>query len=393
MLCVDESCHDELLDPGLAALVPSTAEIVKVGALPSRLTRLAGFGDISLRAWFSLRHALFRLLATEPVDAVMITGSPYYPMLLAREVKRRLAVPVILDFQDPWVSHWGAEQAPLSKAGLAHRLATVLEPRALRGADFVTSVSDVQNAEMAARHPWLDASRMAGIPIGSDPEDFAALRSAGDAVREVALDPGLVHLSYVGTFLPRAESLVRTLFRAFARLRSTEPSVASRIRLNFVGTSNRPTNVSTCLVRPIAEAEGVSDGVDEIPRRVGYLSALSVLARSTGVLLIGSDERHYTASKIYPALMCGRPFLSLFHRASSAHGILAEAGGGVALAFETQSELSQLERALADGLRILALRPESFGLANPAAYAPYNACNIAARFAAIFDRFAAERVA
>ena len=42
-----------------------------------------------------------------PVGVVLITGSPYYPMLFAGVVKRRFGVPVVLDFQDPWVSAWG----------------------------------------------------------------------------------------------------------------------------------------------------------------------------------------------------------------------------------------------------------------------------------------------
>jgi len=109
------------------------------------------------------------------------------------------------------------------------------------------------------------------------------------------------------------------------------------------------------------------------------------------VLLIGSDEPHYTASKIYPALMCGRPFLSLFHRASSAHAILSAAGGGCALAFTTHDDLSSLEPQLAEALRTLALSPEILGTADPAAYAPYEARAIAKRFAGIFDRLAAER--
>src|SRR5207302_1791874 len=126
-------------------------------------------------------------------DAVLITGSPYYPMLLAPEIRRRFRVPVVLDFQDPWVSAWGAAQPRFSRAGLVYRAAAILEPRALHGADFVTSVSENQNAEMAARYRWLDASRMAAIPIGGDPDDFAALRS-GSAQEETWPEPGYIHL-------------------------------------------------------------------------------------------------------------------------------------------------------------------------------------------------------
>jgi hypothetical protein len=134
----------------------------------------------------------------------------------------------------------------------------------------------------------------------------------------------------------------------------------------------------------------VDDAVREVASRVPYLSALSVMARSQGLLLIGSDEPHYTASKIYPALMCGRPFLSLYHRASSAHTILAAAGGGCAFAFEEPGELDRLNTPLAECLRTLALRPESLGVASSSVYAQYEARVIAGRFGAIFDGVASD---
>ena len=56
--------------------------------------------------------------------------------------------------------------------------------------------------------------------------------------------------------------------------------------------------------------------------------------------------------------MSGRPFLSLFHHASSAHAILTAAGGGRALAFATLEELAELEALLAEGLRTLAAVPD-----------------------------------
>ncbi len=390
VLCVDEAYQTEQLDPDLAALVAPEVEILKTPAIPASITRRFGVGDLSLRAWPQLRRTLHSVVCRREVQAVLITGSPYYPMLMAPGLLRRFGVPVVLDFQDPWVSDWGAAQPPLSRAGLSHRAATICEPIALQGASFVTSVSEVQNQQMAVRYPRLDPGRMSAIPIGGDPDDFVALAHGGAMSRRVELAPGLLHLSYVGTFLPRAEPLVRTLFRAFARLRSADPGLAARIRLNFIGTSNQLADAVAPVVRHIAEAEGVGDAVDERPGRVPYLSALDVLAHSTGVLLIGSDEPHYTASKIYPALMSGRPHLSLFHRTSSAHAILSGAGGGCAFAFGDTRELADLEAPIAAAIGRLATAPETFGAAEPAAYAEYCADNTARRFAAIFDRLAAE---
>ena len=104
VLCVDEPYHEQDLDPALAALVPEHVQIVKTTAVPARLTRGLGFGDISLRAWWPLRRALIRLLQTRPVGAVLITGSPFYPMLFAPAISgasgfRSCSIFRILGFQ------------------------------------------------------------------------------------------------------------------------------------------------------------------------------------------------------------------------------------------------------------------------------------------------------
>lgn len=390
VLCVDERFHEERLDPELAGLVPADVEIVRTAAIPARLTRRFGAGELSLRAYLPLRRALFRLLETRPVGVVFITGSPYYPMLLAPAIRRRFGVPVVLDFQDPWMSEWGAAQPRLSKIGASHALAAMLEPKALRGAAFVTSVSAIQNRQLAGRYPWLDAERMADIPIGSDPEDFKAVASS---VTESAgaLSVGKVNVSYVGTVLPRAAPLFEVLLRAVARMRAEQPELAARIRFNFIGSSNQADEFRKTRVRPAAETEGVGDLVHELPQRIPYVDALRVLGQSDGLLMIGSDEPHYTASKIYPGLMSGTPFLSIFHRSSSAHKILSEAGGGLALAFSTPAELAALEPLICEGLVRLATAPQSFGRPDAAVYEPYTARAVAERFGDIFDRLDAER--
>ena len=332
---------------------------------------------------------MFDQLSSRRFEAVLITGSPFYPMLMAGEIRRRFSVPVVLDFQDPWVSAWGATQPALSKAGASHRLAKWLEPRALRAASFVTSVSDNQNAEMAARYSWLDSTRMSAIPIGGDPHDFIALRDQPPSGAEEDLEPGVINLSYVGTFMPRTRDVMRVLLRGFRLLKERHPDIAKRIRLNFIGTSNQPSQGAKPLVMPLAEEEGVADNVRETAHRLPYLRALAVLARSDGLLLVGSDERHYTASKIYPALMSGTPYVAMFHRASSAHDILRDAAGGAVFGFDGPGELSALESQICEALLRLATKPRSFGIARSDAYAPYEAAVIARRFSEAFEKAAA----
>jgi hypothetical protein len=224
---------------------------------------------------------------------------------------------------------------------------------------------------------------MAAIPIGGDPEDFDALRSLTTGGQS---ETDFITFSYVGTALPRAEPLLRTLFRSLAHLRAVNPDLAGRLRLRFVGTSNQPNDSTPLRVRPLAKSEGVADLVTEEPARVPFLDALRVLATADVILMIGSDEPHYTASKIYPGLMSGRPYVSLFHRASSSHRILSKAGGGLAFSFETHEELASLDEDLSRGIETLAVFPEQAGKANPATYAEFEASAIAAQFGRIFDQ-------
>lgn len=384
VICVDPKHHIEKLDPELARLVPESVEIVKTGAVPVWLTRPFGVaGDIGLRGYLHLRTAIEKEMTSAGADVVLITGSPYYPMLLAGWTRRRWNVPVVLDFQDPWVSNVGDDAPGWSKLGISHRLAVSLEPRAVRNASFITSVSKQQNEEMAARYSWLDQSRMADIPIGGDPEDFDSLRIGA---KHSQSESHRITFSYVGTAMPRSGPLLRVLLRSLARLRTHNPGLAKSLHFRFVGTSNQPNDTTTFRVRPIAETEGVADLVTEEPARVPFLDALNILATTDIVLMIGSDEPHYTASKIYPGLMSGQPFLSIFHRMSSSHEILRRAGGGLALAFETPDELDSLVPAIAEGLESLALKPDAFGKVAPSAYAPFTAYAVAGQFASVFER-------
>jgi len=385
IVCVDEAFHEQRLDSGLLKLVPDTVEVVKTTAIPLWLTRPFGLGEISLRAWRPLKRALFDLLCNRAVDVVMITGSPFYPMWLAVQLKRHFDVPVVLDFQDPWVSHWGAQQPFLSKAGISYRLARWLEPKVAASADFITSVSQIQNEEMAARYPRLDSNRMAAIPIGGDPEDFALLRAGNLSVSSEHLQANAVNFSYVGTLMPHTTPLVRVLFKAIKELSRRNPDLARGIRVNFIGTSNQPDDTGCYPVSQLAIEEGVADIVHEVPERRPFLEALNVLTNSDGLLLIGSEEPHYTASKIYPAMMSGTPYLSLFHEKSSSHRILTAAGGGFTFSFDSTASLGYLVEQLAEGLELLATKAGNQQQINPQAYSDYTADAVAKRYAEIFN--------
>jgi len=397
VLTVKPAAYEGRLDVDLAALVAPSLRVERADAWPAAITRRAGLGDLGLRAFTGLYRACRSLLARERFDALFITIYPTYPALLGPLLKRRFSIPFVLDYQDPWVGAWGrtvgggANGRPDWKSRVSRQIAVWLEPRALAAADGVVAVSQgtldgiVERIPSAARLPH-DA-----IPLGFDAADFAAVDGRRGGAAAWDRHDGLVHLGYVGTLLPTGIETLRLLLRALDRARREDPN-ASRLRLHFIGTSNRSESTAY-RVRPIAAECGVADVVSETPGRVDYLDALALLTQASGILLLGSSEPHYTASKLYPALLAKRPLLALFHEASSVVSILRAVGGEPTVRIVTYGDTPSADDAVAAvacHLRRLAAdptyRPSDVSLDR---VAEFSAAVLARRLAALLDRVAA----
>ncbi len=331
VVTVDPRDVESRLDPGLARLVPESLRVIRVRAWPAGLTRRIGVGDLGLRSYCALGTACTRLLATERFDALFITIYPTYPALLGPNLKRQFGVPFILDYQDPWVGAWGRDVGG-GRGGTAdvrsratRWIAERLEPATLRAADGVTAVSARTFEDALARVPGARPRGCEVLPIGWDSADMAHV-DPGVARRFFEPDDGLIHCCSVGTVLPLGTATIEALLDAVVRLRVADPACGRRLRLHFIGTSNQTTGTLAPRVLPLAAARGLSDVVFEHPPRVDYLEALGILRASTIVLVPGSTEPHYTASRLFPAILSGRPVLAAVHEASSVAAIMRRIG-------------------------------------------------------------------
>jgi hypothetical protein len=126
---------------------------------------------------------------------------------------------------------------------------------------------------------------------------------------------------------------------AWARLRARDTAPAERLRLHFIGTSNQRAGGVPRAV-PVAREHGLGDFVTEHPDRVDYFDALQALRDASAVLLLGSREPHYTPSKVYPAMLSGRPLLAVYHEASTATDMLRRFGRAPAVRLVTYDDAS-----------------------------------------------------
>lgn len=398
VLTVDPRDYEGRLDWDLETLVPPELRVVRTRAWSPRWTRMMRVGDLGLRAYCGLRRAALELLDRETFDCVFITIYPTYPALMGSTLKRKASLPFVLDYQDPWVGSWGRTTGggkngtPDSKSRLARALALYLEPVAVRAADAITAVSEGTFRSVQERIGAAEKTPFVEIPIGSDPCDFEKLRAEARPNPFFDAGDGRLHISYVGTLLPLGFETLRAVLEAARRLRERRPETYARLRLHFYGTSNQTEGNVPERVLPEAERLGVADVVDERSARLDYLDALNVLASSSAILLMGSSESHYTASKLYPALMAERPLLAVFHEQSSVVSILRRAGGPPGIRLTTyDDDRRALERVDDIYEQLVALCGQSSDTASgadPSVVEDFSARALAGRLAGLFDRVA-----
>ena len=331
VVTVDPRDYESRLDSGLAELVPPDLRVVRSRAWSVEATRRFGIGDLGLRAMRGLYRTCSGLLRRERFDVLFITIYPSYTALLGPMLKRRFGIPFVLDYQDPWVGSWGltvgggANGQPDFKSRLSRFIATRLEPIAARAADAITAVSAGTYEAIRERYDGFDTKLYAAIPLGGEPADFDQLRQQPRENPYFDSADGCCHVCYVGTLLPLGFETLRALLKAAALLAERQPELYRKLRLHFFGTSNQTASDAEPRVLPVAEELGVADCVTELAPRIDYPDALTVQTQASAILMLGSSERHYTASKLYPGLLARRPILAVYHEASSVVEILCRA--------------------------------------------------------------------
>lgn len=332
VVTVDPRDYEGRLDDDLLGLVAPSLRVVRCRAWSPRQTRRMGIGDLGLRAFSGLFRACRTLLRERRWDVLFITTHPVYPAMLGPLLKARFGIPFVVDYQDPWIGAWGRSVGggrngtPDVKSRLSRAAARVLEPIVVRSTDGITAVSEGTYAQLVARYRDAYAKPWAELPVGGDPGDFEFLRAHPRPNRFFDRGDGDVHVGAVGTVLPMGRKTLEAVLTAVTLIRRRRPELYRRLRLHFFGTSNQTAADAAPRVLPLAQDLGIADRVTEIAPRIDYVDALAVHADASALLLMGSSEPHYTASKLYPALFARRPLLAVFHEASSVVGILRRVG-------------------------------------------------------------------
>ncbi len=380
-------------DPLLTQTVPATIPVIQTSALPIALTRRIGLGTLGWRCLPYLASTGSRLLSSQIFDLIYFSTTVFLTMALGARWKRRFNIPYVLDFQDPWLSDYYQKSPTVHPPGgrlkysFNQWVAQKLEPATLRHVSQVISVSPEYPKTLCQRYSWLQANQFTVLPFGAPEADFEQLPSLH--IQQSIFDPhdGKRHWVYVGRGGGDMALALRALFAAIQTDRNRHPERWSAIKLHFVGTSYAPKDRAEKTIEPIAQEFRIADLVEEYCDRLPYFEALQVLVDSDAILLIGSDDPGYTASKLYPCILAKKPIVALFHQQSSVVQILQQCEAGRVVTFQTGDSPQQLQTQVMTRLNWLLSLPKGYQPeTNWSAFRPYTAREMTRQQCAVFDR-------
>lgn len=389
VLAVQPNQVEHPSDRALETALPDDLDITYTPALPVPITRKVGLGNLGLRCLPFLAQAGDRLLASQSFDLAFFSTTIFPVMVLGDRWQKRFGIPYVLDFQDPWrVDVAPTSQRPGGRLRYAvdKLLARILEPKAVSQVRHIVSVSPSYPDCLQDRYPWLQADQFTVLPFGAPEQDFAQLSTLG--IQQPIFDPqdGNRHWVYVGRGGSDMALALRSLFLAIRSDRDRQPQAWETIRLHFVGTSYALGTQANKPVETIAQEFGLADLVTEHPQRIPYFAAQQVLRDSDAILLIGSDDATYTASKLYPSILARKPILAIFHQQSSVVDILRQCQAGQVVAFSSHDTPTTLQPQLTPYLHELLQYPPAYQpTIDWAAFQPYTAREMTRKLCSIFD--------
>ncbi len=384
VVVVDEQYSEMVKDDLLLLSIPADVTIYKVNALSKKITAKVGLGNLALRSMWNYLKTVNKLLKEKKYDLIYFSTTQFPITILGPYWKNKFNIPYVIDMQDPWHSDYYKKKPKNeqpTKYWFSYRLNKYMEPIALKKVDGLISVSEHYIDDLKERYPVIKKIPAATIPFGAFDID---LKIASDNASGFAsiLQPGFKNIVYVGRGGADMHQALNITFTALKKCIDNNPGVLKKIRLYFIGTSYAPAGHGKQTIVPLARHYGLEDYVVEYTDRISYYHTLNVLQHADALFVPGSDDPAYTASKIYPYMLTGKPLLALFHINSPALEVLKEYKAPFAYAYNSDNEV--LEN-ICTFFSAIAGGDLSQTIYNPIAIKKYSAENMALKQCELFN--------
>jgi hypothetical protein len=326
VVAVHQSYAHMVKDDLLLESIPNNIKVHHVKALQKKFTSKLGLGSLALRAMWFYKKKVNELLKEKKFDLIFFSTTEFPICVLGAYWKKKFNIPYLIDMQDPWHTDYYKDKPKAEqpkKFWFSYRMHRFLEPIAMNEVDGIISVSAHYIHTLQQRYPHLIGKPCEIITFGAFNLDFEIVKRNRDNL-SLLFKPTAqtTHLIYVGRAGYDMRPAIEMLMKCLEKGLENDPELFSKVHFHFIGTSYAPAGQGTATVAPIAAAFNLSGFVTEYTDRIGYYSTLQQLIHADGLVIIGSNEAAYNASKIFPYVLAKKPLLAVFHPDSVASQLM-----------------------------------------------------------------------
>ncbi len=264
---------------------------------------------------------LKKYLHDNPVDAIVSTGPPHSMHLIALQIHKKLKIPWLADFRDPWTGIDFYHQLKLTS--LADQFHHKLEKKVLTSATAVTVVSQ----DMANEFNGIVKRDYKLVTNGYDEEDISPFTP-----EQLDMKFTIAHIGSINASRNPVD-----LWKVIAELANENPEFAKALQIKLVG------KVDISVLKSIEE-----NGLTPYLTRIEYMPHLDVMheIQKSQVLLLlinnTPNAKGILTGKIFEYLGSGRPILNIGPEDGEAAVMLSDSEAGHTAGYENAEGMNRI---------------------------------------------------
>lgn len=354
IVCSDIRYVEGYTDSSLLQTIPKDIEVIKLKGLPYRITRIFGLGNLGLRSILHYAYTINKIVRQKKIHLVFFSTTVFQLLVLGNYLRKKYNIPYVIDMQDPWLDYTPLQmQKELrpKKFWFMHTLDKILEPIAMKKASGVIAVTQQYIDVLKSRYKNINDENTEVITFGFSENDFKLAKNEIVSIEDWNIADKVIRGAYTGVVNKQMLPVIELIFKAFKEILDSGSQDLNNTRLYFIGTNYAAGTQAKEIVKPLALKYGIDNYVTEITSRIPYLTALKIQLESDFLLLIGSTNRAYTASKLYPYLYSQKPILAIFNKESNVIDIFQKILSKAPIAFSEESlekHLDEIKNNLLD---------------------------------------------
>lgn len=257
-------------------------------------------------------------LKDHPVDVIVTTGPPHSVHLIGKTLKKRLQLPWLADFRDPWTGIYYFDKLKLTS--ITKKIHQKMEDNVLSQADHIVVVGDTMKKDFMQR----TKTPITTITNGFDHEDFNN--------KHPQVKSEKFRILYTGMFLP--DQNPPELWEVLADLVKENTDLANVLEILFVGKADAGiiNNIKV-------------NGLEPYLRQSDYVphADLALVQQSAAVLLLCINRipnaSYILTGKVFEYLSTGRPILAICPESSDIAAIIKSTETGIVVPFMEKKQL------------------------------------------------------